>query len=70
MGQSRHFDRAPLTSGFPQKQTFSASFVMSQKCHHRKSDDLSITSSAHSCSTKHLGFVEQKASGVLVIVRP
>jgi hypothetical protein len=32
-GQSRHFDRAPLTSGLPEKQTFSVSAGMSQRCH-------------------------------------
>ena len=32
-GQSRHFDRAPLTSGLPEKQTFSVSVGMSQRCH-------------------------------------
>src|ERR1700674_2468721 len=29
-------------------------------CHHRKSVDLSITSSAHSCSTNHLGFMSKR----------
>jgi hypothetical protein len=33
------------------------------KHNHRKSDDLSITSSAHSCSTKHLGFVIKRPAG-------
>jgi hypothetical protein len=40
----------------PKKQTFSESVGMSQKCHRRKSVDLSIASS------------KQKASAVLVIV--
>ena len=32
LGQSRHFDRAPMTSGLPHKQTFSGSVVMSHTC--------------------------------------
>jgi hypothetical protein len=33
-------------------------------CHHRKSIDLSITSSAHSSSTKHLGSMSKKPARI------
>jgi hypothetical protein len=60
--------RAKRISG-PKKFRLSAKkdFFFNTICHHRKSVDLSITSSARSFSTKHLGH-EQKASAVLVIV--
>jgi len=39
MGQWRHFDRAPITSGLPgtDKRTFSEAAGMSQMCQQRKS---------------------------------
>jgi hypothetical protein len=36
-GQTRHFDHAPTLPIYPDKQTFSASVGMSQKCQTRKS---------------------------------
>ena len=35
VGQSHHFDRAPLASGLPDKQTFSGAVGMSQRCQTR-----------------------------------
>jgi hypothetical protein len=42
------------------KRKLTAAGGTSEKCHHRKSIDSSITSSAHSCSTMHLGFVSKR----------
>jgi hypothetical protein len=50
VGQSRHFDHAPTTSGLPDKQTFSASIGMSQRCQTRKCRLNLMTSSARSTS--------------------
>jgi hypothetical protein len=49
--------RGPLLR---RKRKFTAAGGTSEKCHHRKSVDSSITSSAHSCSTMHLGFVSKR----------
>jgi hypothetical protein len=50
---------------YPSEQTFSVKASMSQKCHHRKSVDFSITSSVHSSLPKHPGY-KQEAREVLV----
>jgi len=41
-------------------ETFIAAGCTSEKWHHPKSVDLSITSSAYSSSTKHLGFMSKR----------
>jgi hypothetical protein len=51
---------SPCVRFTPRKRTSSARPTMSETCHHRKSVDLLITSSAHFSSTKHLGFASKR----------
>jgi hypothetical protein len=64
---SRRYARPTDLLSLLQERTSAARWAKSEKCHHRKSVDLSITLSVHSSSTKHFGFVG-KAGAVFVIV--
>src|ERR1700688_190715 len=46
--------------GYPGKRTSLGAVGMSQTCHHRKSVDFSITSSARSSLPKHLGSISKR----------